>query len=83
MMRYLEQDVRGVMKQHNQGANANVVGAVRETEQEDGCQMVDHLFFKILVKTNICRVSSKGNTSVVCQQKNLSSCSYCYLLIMR
>lgn len=36
------------MKQHDQGADANVVGAVGETEQEDGGQMVDHLFFKIL-----------------------------------
>ena len=45
---YLEQDVRGVMKQHDQGADANVVGTVGEAEQEHGGQMVDDLFFKIL-----------------------------------
>lgn len=45
---YLEQDVRGVMKQHDQGADANVVGTVGEAEQENGGQMVDDLFFKIL-----------------------------------
>lgn len=38
------------MKQHDQSANANVVGTVGETQQEDGGQMVDHLFFKILVE---------------------------------
>lgn len=38
------------MKQHDQGADANVVGTVGETEQEDGGQMVDHLFSKILSK---------------------------------
>lgn len=38
------------MKQHDQGADANVVGTVGETEQEDGSQMMDHLFFKILAK---------------------------------
>lgn len=48
--RYLEQNVRGVVKQHDQGADANVVGTVGETQQEDGGQMVDHLFSKILVK---------------------------------
>lgn len=47
---YLEQDVRGVMKQHDQGADAKVVGTVGETEQEDGGQMVDDLFFKVLAK---------------------------------
>ncbi len=38
------------MKQHDQGADANVVGTVGETEQEDGGQMVNHLLFKILAK---------------------------------
>ena len=38
------------MKQHDQGADANVVGAIGETEQEDGRQMMDHLFLKILPK---------------------------------
>lgn len=47
---YLKKDVRGVMKQHDQSANANVVGTVGETQQEDGGQMVNHLFFKILAK---------------------------------
>ena len=36
------------MKQHHQSANANVVSTVGETEQEDGGQMVNHLFFEIL-----------------------------------
>ena len=47
---YLKQDVRGIMEQHDQSADANVVGTVGETKQEDGGQMVDHLFFKILAK---------------------------------
>ena len=50
------------MKQHDQGADADVVGTVGETEQEDGGQMVDHLLFKILVKyTYICSISVKQN----------------------
>lgn len=47
---HLQQDVRGVVEQHDQGADADVVGTVGETEQEDGGQMVDHLLFKILPK---------------------------------
>lgn len=58
-MLYLEQDVGGVVKQHDQGADADVVGTVGEAEQEDGGQMVDHLFFKILnKKTFTCQSES-------------------------
>lgn len=38
------------MKQHDQGADANIVSTVGETQQEDGGYMVDHLFSKILVE---------------------------------
>lgn len=47
---YLQQDIRGVVQQHDQRADANVIDAVGETEQEDGGQVVNHLLFKILVK---------------------------------
>lgn len=48
--RHLEQDVGGVVKQHDERADAYVVGAVGETQQGDGGQMMDHLLPKILVK---------------------------------
>lgn len=38
------------MKHHDQGADADPVATVGENEQEDGGQMVNHLFFKVLVK---------------------------------
>lgn len=47
---YLQQDVRGVVKQHDQRADTNAVGTVGETEKEDGRQMVHHLYLKILAK---------------------------------
>lgn len=61
MWDYLEQDVRGVMKQHHQSADANVVSTVGETEQEDGGQMVNHLFFEILAKQTGAECSVKQN----------------------
>lgn len=58
------------MKQHDQGADADVVGTVGETEQEDGGQVVDHLLFKILAKyTYICRISVKHNDLCMSTEK--------------
>lgn len=71
MTRYLEQDVGGVVKQHHQGADANVVGTVGEAEQEDGGQMVDHLFFKILAKQTY-GVSNQWNKMTFACQQNLN-----------
>lgn len=65
------------MKQHDQGADANVVGTVGETEQEDGSQMVDHLLFKILANQTYVEY-----LSFVCQKMNLKYCSYSHLLTM-
>lgn len=48
--RYLEQDVGAVVKQQDERADADVVGAVGETQQGDGGQMMNHLLSKILVK---------------------------------
>ncbi len=45
---YLQQEVRGVVDEHHQGPDPNVVGAVRETQQEDGGKVMDDLFFEIL-----------------------------------
>lgn len=45
---YLQQEVRGVVDEHHQGPDPNVVGAVRETQQEDGGEVMDDLFFEIL-----------------------------------
>lgn len=38
------------MKQHHQRADANVVGAVGETQQSDGGQMMNHLLSEVLVQ---------------------------------
>lgn len=48
--RNLEQDVGGVVQQHDERADADVVGAVGEAQQGDGGHMVNHLLPKILVK---------------------------------
>lgn len=45
---YLEEEIRGVVDEHHQGADPNVVGAIRETQQEYSSKMVDDLFFEIL-----------------------------------
>ncbi len=45
---YLQQEVRGVVDEHHQGPDPDVVGAVRETQQEDGGEVMDNLFFEIL-----------------------------------
>ena len=80
MWDYLEQDVRGVMKQHHQSANANVVSTVGETEQEDGGQMVNHLFFEILACKQ--EQSAQWSKMTMHQQKNLNSCNNSHLLTM-
>lgn len=66
--RYLEQYVGGVVKQHDQRADANVVGAVGEAQQGDGGQVVDHLLSKVLWKQhNTLSISVCGkNTLVEC-----------------
>ncbi len=45
---YLQQEVRGVVDEHHQRPDPDVVGAVRETQQEDGGEVMDNLFFEIL-----------------------------------
>ena len=49
---HLQYDVRGVVQQHDQRADADVVGAVGEAEQEDGGEVVDHLLPEILGGTD-------------------------------
>lgn len=51
------------MKKHDQGSDPNVVGTIGEAEQEDGGQMVDHLFLEILAsqRANIRYKPSNNN----------------------
>lgn len=50
---YLKQEVRGVMDEHDQSANADVVGAVGEPKQGNGSDVVDNLFFEILGQKSV------------------------------
>lgn len=55
---YLEEEIRGVVDEHHQGADPNVVGAIRETQQENSGKVVDDLFFEIL-KQNMIHINIK------------------------
>jgi len=50
MFHYLQQIVRGVVHQHNEGSCSDVVHTPGETNQQDGGNMVHDLFFKVLRK---------------------------------
>lgn len=57
------------MEQHDQGADANVVGTVGETEQEDGSQVVDDLLLEILARQTY---SEQNKRTIRCQQKTVT-----------
>ena len=50
---YLEEVIRRVMHQHDEGSSTDVVHTPREADEEDGCYMVDYLLLEVL-KTMKC-----------------------------
>lgn len=47
---YLQEAIRSVMDYYYKCANTDVVGTIRETDEEDGDGMVDNLLMKVLYR---------------------------------
>lgn len=75
-MDYLQQEVGWVVQQHHNCSNPYEVGAVGETNQWDGGNVMDDLFLKILQATGITdKVNSSTVARVVMDSIQADNCS--------
>lgn len=45
---YLEKVIRGVVNQHDESSSTNVIHTPGETDEKDGCNMVNDVLLKVL-----------------------------------